>query len=372
MVDACRIAIISLSARSSSGGAKSLQLLAKSSATPESVSLELHLSERVDATARGPRFNLKQSDGPGGKQMKILKSYYFGAVVLAFSTSLSLAQTGSITRIEENNPAIAYGGTWVPDTLGVHSGGRAVVSDQSGARAFLAFTGTGISWIGDAAFNRGVARVYLDGNPSIVDTYSDPRHGQQALFIGKGLAPGVHALSIEVTQMKNVNAEGSGISIDAFDIENGTIVTANLTGNVVANPGYIEQNSPAVSYSGSWYVNNSPRASAGSAVLAMDPGSKAGVTFNGTGIIWIGYMDPWSGWAKVYVDGVLKTTLDTYYLPWGDGASDEIWRRPIWGVTDLPNGTHTLLIEVLGEYASKSGGAWIWIDAFRVLGSGAQ
>jgi hypothetical protein len=300
------------------------------------------------------------------KTYSVLRSSLVLAGVLALS-SLCLAQTGAITRVEENDPSITYSGTWVVDSLGVHSAGRAVVSDENGAQVSLTFTGTGIAWIGDAAFNRGVARVFLDGTSNIVDTYSDARHDQHALFVAKGLANGLHTLSIEVTQMKNTNAEGSGISIDAFEIANG----AAVSGNVIANPGYIEQNSPAVTYSGNWYLNTGDRASGGSAVLAVDPGTKANVRFNGTGIIWIGYMDPWSGWVKVYIDGVWQNTLDTYFFPTGNGNADEIWQRPIWGITDLPSGQHVLTIEVLGQKASKSGGAWIWIDAFRVLGPAA-
>jgi hypothetical protein len=302
------------------------------------------------------------------KTFHVLSNYVVLAGVLALCASVSLAQPRVMTRVEAAPPGILYSGAWAPDTLGVPSGGQALVSEKPGATASFTFTGTGISWIGDAAFNRGVARVFLDGNVSIVDTYSDIRHDQQALFVAKGLTPGLHTITIEVTQMKNVNAEGSGISVDAFDIENG----GPASGNVIANPGYIEQNSPAVTYSGSWYVNHSDRASSGSSMLAVDPGSKATVVFNGTGIIWIGYMDPWSGWVRVYVDGVLKTTLDTYYMPWGNGATDEIWQRQVWGITDLQDGQHTLTLEVLGQKASKSGGAWIWIDAFRVLGATTQ
>ena len=164
--------------------------------------------------------------------------------------------------------------------------------------------------------------------------------------------------------MRNVNAQASGISVDAFAIENGGIVS----GSVIANPGYLEQNNPAVTFSGNWYLNNGSRASGGSAVLAVDAGSQASVLFNGTGITWIGFRDQWSGWARVYVDGVLKTTLDAFYLPWGDEALNDIWQRPMYSIADLQNGNHTLTIEVLGQKDPDSGGAWIWIDAFRVFG----
>jgi hypothetical protein len=268
------------------------------------------------------------------------------------------------TRIEATDAGLAFKGAWAPDTMGVHSAGAAIVSDQSGARATVSFTGTGITWVGDSGFNRGVARVYLDGTANTVDTYSGIWLDQHILFVAKGLTAGLHTLSIEVTQMRNVSAQASGISIDAFDIENGAVVT----GSVVANPGYIEQNNPAVTFTGNWYLNTGSRASGGSAVLAVDPGTQAIVQFNGTGITLIGFRDQWSGWARVYVDGVLKTTLDAFYLPMGDEALDDIWQRPMFSITDLPNGPHTLMIEVLGQKDPDSGGAWIWIDSFRVFG----
>src|SRR5262249_35834086 len=67
-----------------------------------------------------------------------------------------------------------------------------------------------------------------------------------------------------------------------------------------------EQNAAAVSYSGTWYPNNLPGQSGGSAVLAMDSGSRATFAFTGTAVRWIGYRDEWSGISNVYVDGQLK------------------------------------------------------------------
>jgi hypothetical protein len=40
--------------------------------------------------------------------------------------------------------------------------------------------------------------------------------------------------------------------------------------------------------------------------MAIDAGSRATVTFNGTGVTWIGYRDAWSGPASGYVDAVVQ------------------------------------------------------------------
>jgi hypothetical protein len=88
------------------------------------------------------------------------------AGLLALNVSLCLAQTptGTTTRVEENDPSITYGGTWIPDNLGDHSAGKAILSNQSGARVSLTFTGTGISWIGTLT---GASREFFWMAPSI-------------------------------------------------------------------------------------------------------------------------------------------------------------------------------------------------------------
>jgi hypothetical protein len=68
------------------------------------------------------------------------------------------------------------------------------------------------------------------------------------------------------------------------------------------------------------------------------------------------------------LDGVLVTTLDTGYAPFGDGSVNDIFQRPIWQVTGLQNGVHMLTIKVLGKIGPNSAGSWIWVDAFSVFG----
>jgi WD40 repeat protein len=123
--------------------------------------------------------------------------------------------------------------------------------------------------------------------------------------------------------------------------------------------GRVEQDNPAVSVSGSWSLNRLAVHSGGSAVLAMDAGSLVNVTFSGTGVSWIGYRDQWSGLANVYIDGVLKGTVDTY-TPGSEAQAT------LYSATGLANGTHTLSIQVAGTRNPASAGSWIWVDAFAV------
>lgn len=93
--------------------------------------------------------------------------------------------------------------------------------------------------------------------------------------------------------------------------------------------------------------------------MAMDQGAQAKLTFTGTAVKWIGYRDQWSGTANVYIDGVLKATVNTY--------SNSAQAQAVnYSVSSLSNSTHTITIYVNGAHARHSGGAWVWVDAFDV------
>src|SRR5215467_10954044 len=140
------------------------------------------------------------------------------------------------------------------------------------------------------------------------------------------------------------------------------------TGSVGTNSGpttRVEQNGPGVTYTGNWSTSNQAAASGGSAVLAMDANSTATLAFNGTGATWIGYQDQWSGIAQVYVDGALKSQVDTY-------SSTAKAQSPLYTVSGLTNGAHTMSINVLGQKSASSSGSWVWVDAFDVASGGSS
>ena len=101
--------------------------------------------------------------------------------------------------------------------------------------------------------------------------------------------------------------------------------------------------------------------SGGTAALAVDPNSSVTVTFNGTGITWIGYQDQWSGIANVYVDGSQQSpSVDTY-------AVFQIAQSSVYSIGGLSSGAHTLMIVVTGKHDAASAGSWVWVDAFNVM-----
>ena len=267
------------------------------------------------------------------------------------------AQT--VTRFEHDDPRISYTGTWYPNANSLESGGSAVLANLKGSQVVIVFNGTGVSWIGASDYYSGICYLTLDGAPVSVNT-SNPSGAtlyQQRLFTVRGLTPGLHRMTIEVTHSHDAITNASWIWVDAFEIEGGSLIDTTT----VAATGTVQQTDVAVNYSGHWFLNPGPLFSGGSVNLAVDPGSRVDFRFNGTGVTWVGYRDEWSGLAQVFVDGALQTTVDTYLTP-------SKTQSTIWGVAGLAPRTHVLSIVATGTHNAASQGSWVWVDGFQVSG----
>jgi len=281
---------------------------------------------------------------------RIARICFLIAAAVGLYPSSSVAQT----RVEQNDPAIVYSGNWYTNDGAANTGGHAVLTNTRGARASITFNGTGISWIGVADAYAGLATVYLDGSMQVINTYNPISQYQKVLFRAGGLAPGVHTFSIEITHERGAGTDGSWVWIDAFDV-----VGTPIAGGVTAGNGRIEQDNPAMTYLGRWFKNNSAALSGGAAALATDASSRASLSFTGSGVSWMTYQDQWSGVARVYVDGELKTTIDNYASPARAGVF-------AYSISGLGSGSHTITIEATGSRNSSSQGSWVWVDAFDV------
>jgi bacillopeptidase F len=120
----------------------------------------------------------------------------------------------------------------------------------------------------------------------------------------------------------------------------------------------LEQDDRSVVYSGNWYANDGEAHSGGKAALTNTRGARVTVTFEGTGIRWIGVRDAWSGLANVSLDGSMSQ-IDTY-------TAEGAYQTVLFSATGLPRGPHTLSIEVLHERGPGTDGSWVWIDAFDI------
>jgi trimeric autotransporter adhesin len=141
----------------------------------------------------------------------------------------------------------------------------------------------------------------------------------------------------------------------------GRIGGALLLGCVVSlaqNATRIQENDSSIVYTGTWYTNASSAHNGGNAFLTNEKNAQATLTFNGTGVSWIGVLDPWAGIAWVYLDGTLAT-VDTY-------GPTTTYQQALFTARNLAPGPHTLSIQVTHMRDADGSGSWVWIDGFEI------
>src|SRR2546423_11909934 len=122
----------------------------------------------------------------------------------------------------------------------------------------------------------------------------------------------------------------------------------------------VEETDPSVSYTVGWTQGDTSGTwSGGTAAVSTAAGAQATITFTGTSVSWIGGRTPQTGIARVSVDGVFVSEVDTY------SKTAEI-RVPMFEATGLANASHTFTIEVTGRQNASATGALVIVDAFDV------
>ncbi len=142
--------------------------------------------------------------------------------VVVDALDITVAPVTPDRRIEETDPAVAYGGTWAHGNgARAWSKGTASIAIPAGAvaQATLNFSGPVVNWIGFRGPQAGLANVYVDGTfMATVDSYAATEEVGAVLFSAGGLAPGHHALTIEATGTKHPSSTDPFVFVDAFDI----------------------------------------------------------------------------------------------------------------------------------------------------------
>ena len=123
----------------------------------------------------------------------------------------------------------------------------------------------------------------------------------------------------------------------------------------------IEDTGPSVSYSAGWTQDSSKAWSGGTAATAATAGAQATLSFSGPSVSWVGGRGPWSGVARILVDGQPVADVDTY------SKTEEI-RVPMYTVNGLADTSHTLTIEATGQMNPAASGSTIVVDAFDLPG----
>jgi hypothetical protein len=123
-------------------------------------------------------------------------------------------------RVEETDASIAWDDNWIHDgAYGAWSGGSAEYSVDAGTYAVFTFSGSAVSWIGYRGRYGGIVRVYIDGAfDAELDTYAPEEETGTVVYTLGGLRRGTHSLMLWLTGLKNTEAVGGEIAIDAFDV----------------------------------------------------------------------------------------------------------------------------------------------------------
>ena len=240
------------------------------------------------------------------------------------------------TDEQESSPAAVYGWAKVKATKAL--GHSYLVENGKGAAVTVAFTGRTVTWLTTTGPTQGLAQVYVDGvRKAKVNNWSAATHWQVARTI-KGLKAGNHRLKIVVTGRKG-NTKGTGTDV----VMDGVKVGKKLG-----------RNAPVFT----WRHVSATTASAGGYAVSAKKGATASFTFRGTSVSWVSAKGPTMGKAQVYVDGVLKGTLDNYAKRNGSGL-----KRTFTGLADK---VHTVKVVATGTKRKTSKGTSVVVDRWLV------
>jgi hypothetical protein len=258
------------------------------------------------------------------------------------------------TTVNDTDSAVTYSPGWsYRQQLGGFFDSDTHISSRVGASASIAFTGTGITWIGSTS-DSGRARVVVcePGGTHCSQTQTVTPHDpladtQQPLYSVTGLSNGPHVLVVTVLSAADRDAE---VDLDGFTVDSSPRVN---------------DNDPAVAYGAGWSYTPKTGYYDQNAHFSATTGATATVTFTGTGIQWIGGTANDHGRADVSVCDAsgnncgATTTIDTY-------SAAATAQRDLFTASGLAYGTHTLKILVRSD--SSGTGHYTDIDAFTVSG----
>ena len=217
-----------------------------------------------------------------------------------------------------------------------------ITSPAPGARV----SGT-ITVAADASDNVGVAGVQF-----LVDN--------AALGTEDTTAP--YSVSWDTTGVANGSRTLTAVARDAAGNRTTSAPVTVTVSNAAPPPSAVkrfEDTDASVTYTAGWTRDGTRSWSGGTAEFSATPGAQAAFTFTGPSVNWIGGRAPGTGIARVLLDGVFVTEVDTY------SKTEEI-RVTMFTLNGLANASHTLTIEATGRMNAAAAGAMIVVDAFDV------
>jgi hypothetical protein len=259
-------------------------------------------------------------------------------------------------RVESGDSAITYGGQWFPSAGGAFSGGEYTYAYRAGASASMVFRGTDLAVIGSVGPSYGNVEVIVDGVSHGTTSLYAPEYGHQLpVVVISGLADAVHTLTVRVPGTRAAASTGTVVVLDAIDVGS-TGDPALVYGGFI----HAEDNDARLGYSGLWSRGYSSAFSGGGYTYSYRAGTSVGTLFRGSDLVLYGSVGPSYGDIQVYLDGVLQPPVSLY-------APAYAHRQVIFSASGLDDGTHTLLVKVLGTKAAESSGVTVVIDALEVF-----
>ncbi|MGC1375967.1 MAG: Ig-like domain-containing protein [Anaerolineales bacterium] len=206
---------------------------------------------------------------------------------------------------------------------------------------------TGFKWITYRGPDQGKAQVLVDGVvKATVDLYNPAAQWQYPVEI-KGLTSAKHTVVVKAMNARNAASSGNWVVVDGFTV--GLTTYDDDTINVPY--------SDLFSY-GSWAGKvqlSGPRFGAYRISSVKDASMK--FSFTGMGFNWVTARGPLYGKAAIYVDGILKKTVDLY-------SARQQWQYRV--KIDLGYGTHTVEIRVLHIKNPLSKDFGVVADGFEI------
>jgi hypothetical protein len=198
-----------------------------------------------------------------------------------------------------DNTSVGIASLWDVDNRSIASGGAYITSSLAGTRADLTFTATAgqtVSVYGILLPKGGYGDVYLDGVKRATPSFYAAAATRSRVYLSPALTAGTHTISVRPLGTKPVASTGSGVAIDNVTI--GATVKQESTLKQV-----FRRVTAASAFGGSYDLTIQETETDATP-------ARFWLSAVGTGFKVYSTKTAASGKVRVYVDGVLKATID--------------------------------------------------------------
>jgi hypothetical protein len=233
------------------------------------------------------------------------------------------------TRTVQNN-SVALEKYWDLDYRSIASGGAYIVSRLPGSRADLTFTATAGQTVSVYAIrqpNGGYGDIYLDGVKKATPSFYAATAARVRVYLSGALTAGTHTISIRPLGTKPAASTNSWVSVDNILIGATVKQESSMT--------HIFRRVTTASASGGSYDEMTQGTETDTTPARYQ------VTGVGTGFKWYATKSSACGTAKVYVDGVLKATINL-------NAASTVYQALVYDSPTLPLAKHVFRIDLVG------------------------